>query len=86
MDSSIQREIVETLQAAGADAVHTVTSYAAWFGERVIQVTVLDAGPLFRHRYELRLRDEAGLEIQVGPAPSVRDCLAAVEWEALLLG
>lgn len=80
------RQAVEAeMVRAGADAVHEVTSYVAHFGERAVEVRVLDFGPLFRHRYEIQLQDEAGMTIRVGPADTVADCLAAVRWKDLLL-
>lgn len=83
-EKAIREQVAEVLVAAGADAVHEVPVYVGQFGNRRVEVRVLDFGPLFERRYEVQLKGEDGTTITVGPASTIAICLQAVDWQAVL--
>ncbi len=84
MEKTIREQVAEVLVAAGADAVHDVPVYVGHFGDRRVEVRVLDFGPLFERRYEVQLKGEDGTTITVGPASTIATCLQAADWQAVL--
>lgn len=86
MDDTVHRYVVEALEGVGADEVRLTTQWTASFGDRKVVVTVLDAGELFRRRYEAFATDEAGLTVVSEPSVTVTGAVGSIPWGELLLG
>lgn len=84
MEKTVREQVAEVLLTAGADAVHEVPIYVGHFGDRRVEVRVLDFGPLFERRYEVQLKGEDGTTVTVGPATTIATCLQAADWQAEL--
>jgi len=86
MDDAIQQRVIEALQGCGADEVTSTTRWVATFGDRRVEVTLYDLGPLFAKRYLAKALDEASLEVVGEQAHTVTGAVGSIPWGELLLG